>query len=137
MKSTSKNTAPPGYSTVCPYLMVHSVEKQLEFLEQVFGAQVTERKKQPDGAVMHGEARIGDTLIMVGKARDSYPPQPSMNYVFVADVDLVYQKALDNGAISLMAPTDQAYGNRDAGVKDSQGNQWWMAQPLTGESAPS
>ena len=48
-------------------------------------------------------------------------------WVYVADVDAVFQKALDAGAEKIMPPTDQFYGNREAGVKDPQGNQWWMA----------
>jgi uncharacterized glyoxalase superfamily protein PhnB len=26
-----------------------------------------------------------------------------------------------------MTPADQFYGDRNAGVEDSNGNQWWMA----------
>jgi len=31
------------------------------------------------------------------------------------------------GAISLMEPADQFYGDRSAGVKDPFGNQWWFS----------
>ena len=30
------------------------------------------------------------------------------------------------GAISLMEPADQFYGDRNAGVKDATGTQWWI-----------
>ncbi|MDN5205535.1 VOC family protein [Fulvivirgaceae bacterium BMA10] len=130
MKNTDNNPAPAGCSTVCPYLMVDSVEKELEFLKNVFSAEITEELNQQDGSAMHGEARIGDTTIMMGKSREEYPARESMNYVYVNDVDETFEKGLQNGATSLMQPVDQFYGNREAGLRDSQGNQWWIAQVI-------
>ena len=51
-----------------------------------------------------------------------------MLYVFVEDVDETYKKALELNATSLMEPKDQFYGYREAGIKDSYGNQWWIAK---------
>jgi len=34
--------APEGYSTLCPYLMVDSIERQLQFMMHVFRAEVIE-----------------------------------------------------------------------------------------------
>lgn len=126
----TKNSAPEGYSSVCPYLMVESVEIQLQFLKAVFDAEVTEELNQQNGEVMHGQARIGDTTVMMGKSREEYGTRESMNYVFVDDVDETYNKAIEQGATSLMEPIDQFYGNREAGLKDPQGNQWWIAKQI-------
>ena len=52
---------------------------------------------------------------------------PGMLYLYVDDVDLTYQRALDAGATSQQPPTDQFYGDRSAGVKDPCGNLWWIA----------
>ncbi|HZQ07649.1 MAG TPA: VOC family protein [Anaerolineae bacterium] len=124
------NPAPLGYSTVSPYLMVESVEKQLEFLKNVFEAEITEVLRNPEGHVWHGEARIGDTLVMMGRAQKEYPAISSMLYVFTENVDQVYQRALDQGATSINEPKDQFYGNREAGVRDPQGNIWWIAHEI-------
>ncbi len=35
--------------------------------------------------------------------------------------------SLQAGATSVMEPADQFYGDRNAGVKDSAGNCWWIA----------
>jgi uncharacterized glyoxalase superfamily protein PhnB len=48
-------------------------------------------------------------------------------YIYVPDVDATYKKALALGAESLMEPSDQYYGDRNAGFKDGSGNQWWVA----------
>lgn len=129
MKTELKpNLVPDGYSTVSPYLMVENVEKQIDFLEKVFDAEVIEEVKQSDGKIMHGEVRIGNVVIMLGKARKENPAIQSMNYVHTGHVDEMYKIAIANEAVSLMEPTDQVYGYREAGFKDSQGNRWWIAQ---------
>jgi PhnB protein len=130
MKNELQET-PEGYSTVCPYLMVESVEVQINFLRKVFQAEVKEEMKQPDGSIGHGEVRIGNVVIMMGKSNNLYPSRKSMNYVFVKNPDEVYNRALEQGATSVMKPVDQSYGNRSGGFIDTQGNEWWVAKPLS------
>ncbi len=121
---------PENYNTVCPYLMVDSIEKQIEFLRTVFGADIKENLKNADGVTMHGEVKIGDTVIMMGRGSAGFPSQPSMNYVFVSDADLIYNKAMELGSTPVSEPTDQFYGIRDGGFKDFYGNTWFIAQHL-------
>jgi len=126
----NQSPAPEGNSVVSPYLIVESIENQIEFLRNVFDGALIESAKQPDGFISHAEVKIGDTTIMMGRANQKFPPVPSMNYVYVKNADEVYRKALDNDAASLMEPEDRFYGNREGGVKDPQGNTWWIAQFL-------
>jgi len=51
-----------------------------------------------------------------------------MNYVYVQDVNLVYKKAIQSGAISIYEPADRFYGVREAGFKDMHNNTWYAAQ---------
>jgi len=118
------------YSSVCPYLMVESVEKQLDFLMVVFNAEIKEQLKSEDGIIQHGEVTIGDTVIMIGKSRDAWPASVGANYVFVESTDQVYTRAIRYGASSIMEPGDRFYGIREGGVKDAQGNTWWIAQMI-------
>jgi PhnB protein len=48
-------------------------------------------------------------------------------YVFVENVDQVFQSALSNGAKTVMEPGDRFYGFREGGFTDPHGNQWWVA----------
>jgi PhnB protein len=64
---------------------------------------------------------------MLSEARNEQQPTPSALYLYVDDTDATYQRALQAGAASTMAPTNQFYGDRSAGVKDPSGNQWWIA----------
>jgi PhnB protein len=118
---------PPDHNTVSPYLVVHGVPGLLEFMRKAFGAQELHRTATPDGIVRHAEARIGDTVIMMGEASAEFPPRPAMLHVYVPDADAVYRSALEAGGLSLREPSDQFYGDRTGGVQDAFGNQWWMA----------
>lgn len=93
----------PGYTTVSPYLMVDDVEKQMEFIKNIFQVAPSEDVGQnPDG---HAEIKIGDTTIMMGVGRPQWPSRQSMNYVYVPDVDAVYERAKRFGAKILLVPS--------------------------------
>jgi PhnB protein len=51
-------------------------------------------------------------------------------HVYVPDCDAVYNRALEAGATSLGAPSDQHYGERAGYVKDPSGNDWYIATHL-------
>lgn len=115
----------PGYTTVSPYLMVDDVGEQMNFIKNVFQVKPTEDIDQnPDG---HAEIKIGDTTIMIGKGRPQWPSRKSMNYVYVEDVDEIYERAMKCNAKSLLAPVERYYGDRECGFEDNSGNQWWCA----------
>jgi uncharacterized glyoxalase superfamily protein PhnB len=118
---------PDGYHTITPYLMVFGVSKLLEFLKQALDAQVEYCLKNPDGSVMHATARIGDSMVMMGEAKGDWKPIPASLYVYVPDVDTVYQRAVAAGGKSIMEPADMFYGDRHGGVIDPSGNTWWIA----------
>ena len=118
---------PDGYHTVTPYLTVEGVAKLIDFVKHAFGATEVERMARPDGTIGHAEVRIGDSIIMMGEATAQWKPMPGTIYLYVDDTDTTYKRALQAGATSLMAPADQFYGDRNAGVKDASGNVWWIA----------
>jgi PhnB protein len=126
----AKPVTPQGNSVVCPYLMVDSVEDQMEFLVKVLNAEITEDARRGDGLIQHGEVLIGDTTIMMGRSSKDFPARQSMNYVYVTSTDETHQRALTNGATEIMPPADRFYGIRESGFVDKYGNQWWVAQVL-------
>jgi PhnB protein len=119
---------PDGYHAVTPYLVVKSAEKLIDFLKNAFGAKEIERMSMPDGSIGHAEVRIDDSIIMMGDSREeTWKAMPSSLYLYVTDCDSAYKSALEAGAISLMEPKDQFYGDRSCGVKDPVGNHWFIA----------
>jgi uncharacterized glyoxalase superfamily protein PhnB len=118
---------PDGYHAVTPYLVNQGVAKVIAFAKAAFGATVKEEHAGPNGTVMHAEIVIGDSIVMLGEAGGPHPPVPAMLYLYVKDVDETYRRAVAAGAVSVSAPADQFYGDRNAGVRDVAGNQWWIA----------
>lgn len=118
---------PEGYHTVTPYLLVRGADRLIDFLQQVFDAEETERMQRPDGSIMHAEVRIGDSVVMLGEATGDHERMPAMLHVYLEDTDAAYRRALAAGATSLQEPEDQFYGDRTGGVQDAFGNQWWLA----------
>lgn len=118
---------PEGFHTVTPYLVCSGVPALLDFLKAAFGAEALEITQLPSGRIANAILRMGDSRIMVGEAMEGFPPRPSTLYLYVPDTDALYQRALAAGATSLMEPADQFYGDRNAGVLDPSGNQWWIA----------
>lgn len=118
---------PDGYHTVTPYLIVEGAEKLLDFLKQAFDAEEKVRMPKPDGSIAHAEARIGDSVVMMGDAGEQWSPMPAAIHLYVKDCDATYQRALEAGATSLQEPANQFYGDRMAGVRDLVGNMWWIS----------
>jgi uncharacterized glyoxalase superfamily protein PhnB len=118
---------PANYPRVSPYLIVSDVEVTMNFIEYVFNGKVREKMTTPDGSVNHGEMSIGDSVIMMGKATEEYKPLNAMLYIYVEDTDTTYKRAIEKGAVSVMEPADQFYGDRNAGVTDKDGISWWIA----------
>jgi PhnB protein len=121
------NPVPDGYHTVTPYLTCTPVDQVVDFLLKTFDATEVEHMSTPDGRVMHAEVRIGDSIVMLGEPSGQWTPMPAALYVYVADCDAAYQRALSSGAISVAEPADQFYGDRHCGVRDPAGNLWWIA----------
>lgn len=126
----SNDFKPKGYSTITPYLAIKNADRLVGFLKKVFNAEEHRIMRGEDGSFMHGEFRIGDSLLMIGDVQDRYDPFPGMLYVYIPDVDETYNKALAEGATSVEEPETQDYGDRRAAFSDPSGNRWYIASQL-------
>jgi PhnB protein len=124
------NYVPEGLHTVNVYLHPLRAEPVIAFLKRAFGADAIEKYASPEGVVHHAKVRIGDSAIEMGEAHGPYQPMPTQFYLYVPDADAAYHRALTAGATSLSAPADQPYGDRNAGVKDVFGNEWYIATQI-------
>ena len=75
----------------------------------------------------HAVVKVGDSVLEMGEAHGKYEPMEAMFYLYVPDMEDLYRRALAAGATSFQEPTDQPYGDRNAGVKDAFGNKWYIA----------
>ena len=118
---------PEGLFSVNPYLHPRRAEPLIGFLKRAFGAQEVAKYASPDGVVHHAVIRVGDSVLEMGEAHGKYEPMEPMFYLYVPNMEAVYRQALAAGATSFQEPTDQPYGDRNAGVKDAFGNKWYIA----------
>ena len=115
--------------TVTVYFHVIGAPSFIDFLKNAFEAEELMRSEE-NGLVAHAKVRIGDSVVELGEARTPTQPLPPAVYLFVNDVDASYERALQAGAESLMAPKDQEYGHRNAWVRDAFGNVWYLAKEM-------
>lgn len=118
---------PNGYTSASPYLVVSDANATLEFLVRAFGAERLRCLKRPDGTIMHAEARIDDTVVMLSDGTSDWPAIPAHVHIYVPDVDATYAQALDAGATSVMAPVKKDDEDKRGGVQDPGGTTWWIA----------
>jgi len=125
---------PEGLRSVTPFLHPIGAPGLIDFMKQAFAAEEISREQSPEGMIHHAMVRIGDSMIEMGEAHGELAqPMPPALYMYVENLVSTYQRALNSGASSLQSPTDQAYGDRTAWVKDNWGNIWYLAERKEGE----
>ena len=116
--------APRGWHTVTPRIVVEDAAGLIAFLEQVFEAKGKFNENAPS------QIRIGDSFVMVSEvgAREIFP---SFLYVYIENVDAVFQRAMDAEAESIEAVWDTPYGDRRGMLRDRWGNISQVASRLS------
>jgi PhnB protein len=118
---------PEGFRAITPYLIVEGAARYLDFLRAAFGAEEILRMPKAGDHVQHAQLRIGDSVVEVGEQPPDWTPRKAALHLYVPDADAVYRRALAAGATSMYEPEDKFYGDREAGVEDPAGNQWFLA----------
>jgi uncharacterized glyoxalase superfamily protein PhnB len=122
---------PEGMRPVTPFLHPVGAPALIDFMKQAFEAEEISREQSPEGMVHHAMVRIGDSMIEMGEAHGELAqPMPPALYMYVADVEATYERAIEAGATSMQPPKDQGYGDRTAWVKDAWDNIWYLAAPI-------
>ena len=144
MKARSKSKAkttkrvaavPPGFRTVTPHLVVRGGKNAIAFYKAAFGAKEKLVMPGPDGGVAHAELRIGDSLVMLGDEMPAMgaaaPPtvggSPVHIFMYVPNVDKVFDQAVKAGAKVTMPLTNMFWGDRYGKLEDPFGHKWNLA----------
>ena len=125
---------PEGYTTLTPFLVCSPASEAIRFYEEVFDATVVGRMDGPDGTVMHAELDLGTGRLQLSDPNDEYglvaPAGQAADKVsgstciYVADVDAVFEKAVERGATVREKPTTFVTGDRFASLYDPFGHRW-------------
>jgi PhnB protein len=126
---------PDGYHTVTPYLTVKNAARAIEFYKRAFGAKEIMRMEGPQGKIGHAELRIGDSVFMVAdeipgmgnRSPESLGGTGSGIFLYVDNVDSVYDQAVTAGAKADSRPADMFWGDRYGRLTDPFGHSWAVA----------
>ncbi|MEM9074889.1 MAG: VOC family protein, partial [Myxococcota bacterium] len=126
---------PEGFRSVTPHLVVTDIPAAIAWYAQALGAEQTLLINGPGGTPIHGEMRIGDSVIMVGaeepqqgaRAPSSVGGTCGGLMVYVEDVDAAVARATEAGATVGMPVTDMFWGDRYGQIVDPQGHHWSLA----------
>jgi PhnB protein len=126
-----------GFRTITPYLQVAAVDEVIDFVKRAFGGR--ELFRAPGGAGgIHAEMRVGDAMLMIGGGGEwKGPARTASMLINVDDADESYRRAMEAGATSIYKPVTHPWGDRDAGVTDAGGNNWFINTRRISEHAPA
>lgn len=126
---------PEGYQSITPSLTFKDTQKALDFYKKAFGATAIDLFPNPNGkGLMHATIRIGNSILMMG---DEMPGQncspetvggsPISLFLYVPNVDTVFQQAVAAGCKPTMPVTEMFWGDRAGNLQDPFGYAWMIA----------
>jgi uncharacterized glyoxalase superfamily protein PhnB len=111
----------------------------LDWLEKAFGFERSMVITDKEGKLAHSEMKFGDGYIMVGSEWADFVASPSsvgskntqtIHVHLNNGLDAHCDRARAAGAVIVMEPADQFYGDRTYMAKDPEGHAWSFAQTL-------
>ena len=136
MADSTVDPIPEGYHSLTPSLTVRGATDAIEFYKRAFGAVEKSRALAPDGKrLWHAELQIGDSRLMLTDEMPEmggHAPAPTgavgfSVWLYVEDVDAVFDRAIEAGAKSQMPVNDTFWGDRFGGLQDPFGHNWAIA----------
>jgi len=131
-KATS--AIPAGFRSLTQYLILDNAADFLKFISGAFGATEKLLMRDDHGIIRHAEAQLGESVIEFAEAGGQWKSMPAGLHYYVKNSDAVYAQALQAGGTSLYEPADRDYGDREAGVRDPAGNNWFISTHTAGKS---
>ena len=131
---------PEGFHTLTSNLVVQGGTDAIQFYKQAFGANVRRIFYGPDGkTIFHAELEIGDSILMLS---EEFPMNNVLSpkslgggtsvslYMYVHDVENVFDNAVSAGASVKMPLNDTFYGDRCCSIIDPFGHLWTLASHI-------
>ena len=130
---------PRGYRTATPCLTVFDVDSAIAFYHAAFGAEVLTRQSGADDAIaIHATVKIGNSIIALNP---EMPEQGVLSplslgactgqiHLYVDDVDLSWERALEAGARVHTPLYDAYWGDRTGILVDGNGYLWSIASKI-------
>jgi uncharacterized glyoxalase superfamily protein PhnB len=126
---------PDGMHTVTPHLVCAGAGDAIDFYKKAFNAIEMHRLPGPDGKLMHGCVKIGDSMVFLVDEMPQWGAlgpkalkgSPVTIHLQVDNVDAFVKRATDAGAKVTMPVADMFWGDRYGQVEDPFGHRWSVA----------
>ncbi len=121
-----------------PYLAVERGAEALDFYQKAFGARELQRQLTPDGKLIHGRMRIGNSIVFLSdvfQGSDRAAPSTVGTttvalHIYSNDVEKLWNRAVAAGAKVTMPLDDQFWGERYGHLVDPFGHHWSLSMPI-------
>ncbi|MES3020734.1 MAG: VOC family protein [Pseudomonadota bacterium] len=133
--STNVKPIPEGMNSLTPHIVCAGAEAAMDFYIKAFGAVDSGRMKGPDGKLMHGQLRIGDSHLMLVDENPEWnmlgplalKGTPVTLHLYVENADASFERAVAAGCAATMPLADMFWGDRYGMVTDPYGHMWAIA----------
>jgi uncharacterized glyoxalase superfamily protein PhnB len=114
-----------GEQGLFPYLEYKDVTEAVRWLHNALGFDLLSASPEGEGATLTSAVmkRAGG-VIMLGTAAKKSVPKGQGLYIWTADPDGVFERAVQEGAKVVTAPEDHDVARRRALVLDPEGHEW-------------
>jgi uncharacterized glyoxalase superfamily protein PhnB len=127
---------PDGMPRITPNMAYEDLGKALDWLSQAFGFELKMSMPGPDGAIMHAEMHVEDSVVMFSplSSGDAWRSPRAAGgvtqslYIYVDDLDAHCERARGAGATIAAEPEDMFWGDRTYVAQDLEGHRWAFAQ---------
>ncbi len=115
---------PPNYQDAIANLTFKDSKAAMAFYEKALNATDVQIMESETGWVMHGEFRLGDSVVFFNDEAEFLPrkaptgPGSVAFYIYVKDVDAAHAQAVKAGMSSAHEPQTMFWGDRTSVVTD-------------------
>ncbi len=133
--NTNVKRIPEDMHSITPHIVCKNAVEAIDFYVKAFGATDAGKMLAPNGMLIHGMIRIGDSAVMLAEENLEWkmPGPQTLNgspvtlHMYVQDADVAFKRAVEAGCIGVMEPADMFWGDRYGVVKDPYGHSWSIA----------
>jgi PhnB protein len=135
MAQAAVKRIPDGMHSLTSHLVCAGAADAMAFYKKAFNAVETARMPGPDGKLMHGAVRIGDSTLMLVDENvqcgmlgpKALKGSPVTIHLYVDDADATMAQAVAAGAKVTMPVADMFWGDRYGVLEDPYGHRWSVA----------
>lgn len=136
--NTNVKSIPDNMHSLTPHLICRDANAAMDFYIQAFGATDEGRMPGPDGKLIHGMLRIGDSTLMLAEENAGCAMSSPLSlkgsavtiHLYVENADATIEQAVNAGARVTMPAEDMFWGDRYGRLIDPFGHEWSVATHL-------